>query len=84
MAVLPQGIGPNVFEQLIKQLERHVHHRLVPVARLYRDARVYPIDQGATQILQPQIAKPMLRDFAAGCWRDGEMLSSGRSQLGVI
>lgn len=33
--------------------------------RFFRDARVYRIYEGTTQILQPQIAKHMLREFAA-------------------
>ena len=34
--------------------------------RFFRDARIYRIYEGTTQILQLQIAKHMLRDFAAG------------------
>lgn len=34
--------------------------------RFFRDARVYRIYEGTTQILQLQIAKQMLRDFNAG------------------
>ena len=34
--------------------------------RFFRDARVYRIYEGTTQILQLQIAKHMLREFAAG------------------
>jgi acyl-CoA dehydrogenase len=34
--------------------------------RFYRDVRIYRIYEGTTQILQLQIAKHMLRDFAAG------------------
>jgi acyl-CoA dehydrogenase len=34
--------------------------------RFYRDARIYRIYEGTTQILQLQIAKHMLREFAAG------------------
>ena len=34
--------------------------------RFFRDARLYRIYEGTTQILQLQIAKHMLRDFAAG------------------
>ena len=34
--------------------------------RFYRDARIYRIYEGTTQILQLVIAKQMLRDFAAG------------------
>mgnify|MGYP003382628471 FL=1 len=33
--------------------------------RFFRDARIYRIYEGTTQILQLQIAKHMLRDFAA-------------------
>ena len=33
--------------------------------RFFRDARVYRIYEGTTQILQLQIAKHMLREFAA-------------------
>lgn len=36
--------------------------------RFFRDARVYRIYEGTTQILQLQIAKHMLRDFNAGTW----------------
>ena len=36
--------------------------------RFFRDARVYRIYEGTTQILQLQIAKHMLRDFHAGTW----------------
>jgi acyl-CoA dehydrogenase len=36
--------------------------------RFFRDARVYRIYEGTTQILQLQIAKHMLREFAAGEW----------------
>ncbi|CCA93895.1 acyl-CoA dehydrogenase family protein [Novosphingobium sp. PP1Y] len=36
--------------------------------RFYRDARVYRIYEGTTQILQLQIAKRMLREFHAGTW----------------
>ena len=35
-------------------------------ARFFRDARIYRIYEGTTQILQLQIAKHMLREFAAG------------------
>ena len=34
--------------------------------RFFRDARIYRIYEGTTQILQLQIAKHMLREFAAG------------------
>jgi len=34
--------------------------------RFFRDARIYRIYEGTTQILQLQIAKHMLRDYAAG------------------
>ena len=34
--------------------------------RFYRDARIYTIYEGTTQILQLVIAKNMLREFAAG------------------
>jgi acyl-CoA dehydrogenase len=34
--------------------------------RFFRDARIYRIYEGTTQILQLQIAKHMLRDFGAG------------------
>ena len=34
--------------------------------RFYRDVRIYRIYEGTTQILQLQIAKHMLREFAAG------------------
>ena len=34
--------------------------------RFYRDSRIYRIYEGTTQILQLQIAKHMLREFAAG------------------
>jgi acyl-CoA dehydrogenase len=34
--------------------------------RFYRDVRIYRIYEGTTQILQLQIAKHMLRDFASG------------------
>ncbi|MES2056374.1 MAG: acyl-CoA dehydrogenase family protein [Pseudomonadota bacterium] len=34
--------------------------------RFFRDARIYRIYEGTTQILQLQIAKHMLRDFTAG------------------
>ena len=37
--------------------------------RFFRDARIYRIYEGTTQILQLQIAKHMLRDFAAGIER---------------
>ncbi|MDP4538178.1 acyl-CoA dehydrogenase family protein [Qipengyuania sp. DY56-A-20] len=37
--------------------------------RFFRDARIYRIYEGTTQILQLQIAKRMLRDFAAGIER---------------
>ena len=33
--------------------------------RFFRDARIYRIYEGTTQILQLQIAKHMLRDFQA-------------------
>ena len=33
--------------------------------RFFRDARIYRIYEGTTQILQLQIAKHMLREFAA-------------------
>ena len=36
--------------------------------RFFRDARVYRIYAGTTQILQLQIAKHMLREFHAGTW----------------
>jgi acyl-CoA dehydrogenase len=36
--------------------------------RFFRDARVYRIYEGTTQILQLQIAKHMLREFNAGNW----------------
>jgi len=36
--------------------------------RFFRDARVYRIYEGTTQILQLQIAKHMLREFQAGNW----------------
>jgi acyl-CoA dehydrogenase len=36
--------------------------------RFFRDARVFRIYEGTTQILQLQIAKHMLRDFHAGTW----------------
>ena len=36
--------------------------------RFFRDARVYRIYEGTTQILQLQIAKHMLREFHAGTW----------------
>ena len=36
--------------------------------RFFRDARVYRIYEGTTQILQLQIAKHMLREFNAGTW----------------
>jgi acyl-CoA dehydrogenase len=36
--------------------------------RFFRDARVYRIYEGTTQILQLQIAKHMLREFAKGEW----------------
>jgi acyl-CoA dehydrogenase len=36
--------------------------------RFFRDARVYRIYEGTTQILQLQIAKHMLRAFNAGVW----------------
>ena len=36
--------------------------------RFFRDARVYRIYEGTTQILQLQIAKHMLRAFNAGTW----------------
>jgi len=36
--------------------------------RFFRDARVYRIYEGTTQILQLQIAKHMLREFNAGAW----------------
>ena len=34
--------------------------------RFFRDSRIYRIYEGTTQILQLQIAKHMLRDYAAG------------------
>jgi acyl-CoA dehydrogenase len=34
--------------------------------RFYRDVRIYRIYEGTTQILQLQIAKHMLRDYAPG------------------
>jgi acyl-CoA dehydrogenase len=36
--------------------------------RFFRDARVYRIYEGTTQILQLQIAKHMLREFNSGMW----------------
>lgn len=36
--------------------------------RFFRDARIYRIYEGTTQILQLQIAKHMLREFNAGNW----------------
>lgn len=36
--------------------------------RFFRDARVFRIYEGTTQILQLQIAKHMLREFHAGAW----------------
>ena len=36
--------------------------------RFFRDARVFRIYEGTTQILQLQIAKHMLRDFHSGAW----------------
>ncbi|MBU6267278.1 MAG: acyl-CoA dehydrogenase family protein [Sphingomonadales bacterium] len=36
--------------------------------RFFRDARVYRIYEGTTQILQLQIAKHMLREFNSGIW----------------
>ena len=35
-------------------------------AQFFRDARIYRIYEGTTQILQLQIAKHMLREFNAG------------------
>jgi acyl-CoA dehydrogenase len=36
--------------------------------RFFRDARIYRIYEGTTQILQLQIAKHMLREFNSGNW----------------
>jgi len=37
--------------------------------RFFRDARIYRIYEGTTQILQLQIAKHMLREFNSGAWQ---------------